>query len=110
MKHRSFSRFVRFARLPVTWKPATDSNHTATVIWMRKGEAVVKRARLRETEQEHALRVGDAFINQCLRQVKQRAVMNRHRFFRVKVSQPAKAEAQRAARLFRFFNVLMKTL
>src|SRR6266550_2624450 len=110
MKHRSFSSFVGFAGFPVTRKTATNSNHTAKVIGIGKGEAIIERARLRETEQEHALRVGHTFLNQRLRQVKQRAVMKRDRLFRVKVSEPAKAEAQRAARLFRFFQVLMKTL
>ena len=43
-------------------------------------------------------------------QIQQRLMMNRNRVFRVKVCEPAKAEAQRSAGFFRFLHVLMKTL
>src|SRR6266404_3060528 len=45
---------VIFASLPVPRKPAANSNQTLKMIRMGEGEAVVKRARLREAKQKYS--------------------------------------------------------
>src|SRR5688572_25384646 len=50
MKDTSVSRLIGFARLPVTWKTATDSYHAAKTFGVGESKSIVKRACLGEPE------------------------------------------------------------
>src|SRR5687768_390948 len=83
MKHCRFSRPVSFVRFPVTWKTATNSNHSSQHVWMRKREPVVERAALGKAQEEYLVRIGRPFRGQCVYQIKQRLMMDCDRVLRL---------------------------
>src|ERR1043165_1040150 len=77
---------------------------------MREGETIIQSTALRETEQKDFLPISDFFAHQAVDHFEQPAMMHRHRLFRVKIGEPTKSITQWPAFLFRFAQMLMRSL
>src|SRR6266705_515647 len=101
MKYSRTGFTVKLVCLPVARQPAADSDDAAQHFGMGKSEPVIQRAGLGKPQQKDSMLIRDAFIHQQRNHFQQGAVMNRDRFLRMKIREPAKTESQRSARLFR---------
>src|SRR5215213_10120702 len=63
MQHVNIRVAICRTRFPVAGNAATYPHNSAQTIGVRKGEAIVERARLREAEQENTFRIGEAFAS-----------------------------------------------
>src|SRR5689334_8545757 len=81
MKDLDLGRPVSRIRVPVARQTAAYTYDPAQAFRVRKREAIIQRARLREADKIDPARVGDALFYQPGNEIKQRPVMKRDGFF-----------------------------